>query len=141
MRAGPLSDAKVVELLNAYFVPVYVSNEDYAAAGCASEDEKTERNRIWREAAQKKLSSGTVHVYLLTPGGEVFNSLHVADAANKDNLRTSLEKTIAERKLTPGKPIIPPAPQATPPRHSADDVVLHVVARGSGHGSWRQFPG
>jgi len=131
----------VVELLNAYFVPVYVSNEDYAPAGCASAAEKLERNRIWHEAAHKKLSSGTVHVYLLTPDGDVFNSLHVANASNKDNLRSALEKAIADRKLTAGKPVIPPVPQSASPKCAADDVVLHVVARGSGHGSWRQFPG
>jgi hypothetical protein len=141
MRAGPLSDPKVVELLNAYFVPVYISNEEYEQGGSAPAAEKLERNRIWHEAHQKKLSSGTVHVYLLTPDGDVFNSLHVAHAIEKNNLRTALENAIANRKLTPGKPLIPPALQSTAPKHSADDAVLHVVARGSGHGSWREFPG
>ncbi len=141
MRAGPLSDPKVVELLNAYFVPVFVSNEDYTPTGCALAAEKLERNRIWQEATKKKLSSGTVHVYLLTPDGDVFNSLHVANAANKDNLRTALGKAIGERKLTAGKPVIPPAPQSASPKCAANDVVLHIVARGSGHGSWREVPG
>jgi hypothetical protein len=36
MRAGPLSNEKIIALLNAYFVPVYLSNEDYAKDGSAS---------------------------------------------------------------------------------------------------------
>ena len=141
MRAGPLSDPKIIEMLNAYFVPVYISNEEYEQEGSAPAAEKLERNRIWHEAHQKKLSSGTVHVYLLTPEGDVFNSLHVAHAIEKNNLRAALAKAIAERKLTPGKPLIPPAPQSMAPKHAADDAVLHVIARGTGHGSWREFPG
>ena len=141
MRAGPLSDPKIIEMLNAYFVPVYISNEEYEQEGSAPAAEKLERNRIWHEAHQKKLSSGTVHVYLLTPDGDVFNSLHVAHAIEKNNLRAALAKAIAEQKLTPGKPLIPPAPQSMAPKHAADDAVLHVIARGTGHGSWREFPG
>ena len=33
MRAGPLSNKKVIDLLNAHFVPVYTVNEDYARLG------------------------------------------------------------------------------------------------------------
>jgi hypothetical protein len=118
-----------------------VSNEDYSDKGSASAAEKKERDRIWREALQKKLPSGTVHVYLLTPDGNVFNSMHVARASEKGKLRETLEQAVADRKLTAGKPVLPVAPQSAAPKHAAGDVVLHVVARGSGHGSWREFPG
>ena len=35
MRAGPLSNDKVISLLNAYYVPVFISNEDYDEKGQA----------------------------------------------------------------------------------------------------------
>ena len=91
MRAGPLADEQVIKLLNSCFVPVYISNEDYNSDGSASEAEKKERNRIWHEATMKKLSSGTVHVYLLTPAGEVFDSMHVAEASGTPKLLAMLE--------------------------------------------------
>jgi hypothetical protein len=120
---------------------VYTSNEDYGKEGCAPEEEKKERDRIWHEALQKKLPCGTVHVYLLAPDGSVFNSMHVAKAADKSSLRTMLEAAIRERGLKAGQPLAPPVPQSIPPAHAQDDLVLHLVARGSGHGSWREFPG
>ena len=60
MRGGSLSHAKVVELLNAYFVPVYTSNEDYRDGGAAPPDERAELRRIQQEGYRKKLSVGTV---------------------------------------------------------------------------------
>ena len=132
----------MVKLLNAHFVPIYTSNADYGKTGSASADEKKERDRIWREAAQKKLSSGTVHVYLLEPGtNAVFDSRHVASACEKDNLRKMLEKAVADRQVAAGEPVVKPVPQSKPPQTGEKDVRLHVVARGTGHGSWREFPG
>src|SRR5438093_830989 len=39
MRGSSLSHAKVVELLNAHFLPVYTANEDYRDGGAAPADE------------------------------------------------------------------------------------------------------
>src|SRR5713101_6193926 len=81
MRAGPLSNGKVIALLNRSFVPVYAVNEDYAPKGPASAEEKTERERIFKEGYEHHWSVGTVHVYVLRPDGHLFGTLHVAEAA------------------------------------------------------------
>jgi hypothetical protein len=119
----------VISLLNRYFIPVYVSNEDYAKDGCAPAEEKAERNRIWRDAAKAELSSGTVHVYILDPDGKVIDSQHVAVASKVDKLTEMLERTVEKLKLDEGKPLVKPAPQSCAPQADADALVLHLTAR------------
>jgi hypothetical protein len=141
MRAGPLSDEKVISLLNRYFVPVYVVNEDYEKNGSAPPEEKAERNRIWREALQAKLPSGTVHVYVLHPSdAKVFNSMHVARAAETPRLVAMLEDAIAKLNVPEGKPVVKVVPQSAAPEAAPDALVLHLTARGFNKGSWREFP-
>src|SRR5580765_7646930 len=98
MRAGPLSNTKVISLLNSYFVPVYTANEDYSAKGSAPPEEKAERNRIFQEGYTAKWSVGTVHVYLLNPEGHLMDSMHVAEAAKATSLIAMLEKAISALK-------------------------------------------
>jgi hypothetical protein len=129
MRAGPLSNAKVVGLINRYFVPVYVSNEDYAKNGPAPAEEKAEKQRVYREALQAKLSTGTVHVYVLTPDGHPVDSLHVATASKVEELTAMLERAVAKLKAPAGGPLVKPAPQSRPAGAAADALVLHVTAR------------
>src|SRR5436189_2637939 len=104
MRAGPLSNSRVVSLLNSYFVPVYTVNEEYSEKGDAPAEEKAERNRVFQEGYAAKLSVGTVHVYLLAPDGHLRDSMHVAEAARSENLIARLEKIVADLKVPPGKP-------------------------------------
>jgi hypothetical protein len=141
MRAGPLSSARVVSLLNRYFVPVYVSNEDLAD-GTAPAAEKAERDRIYREAQEAGLSTGTVHVYILTPdGGHPIDSLHVATAARPDRLIDLLERTVERLKPTGGEPLITPVPQSVHAEAGPDDLVLHLTARSlDGRGAWGGIP-
>src|SRR2546426_11729117 len=115
MRAGPLSNGKVIALLNRSFVPVYAVNEDYAPKGPAPAEDKAERERIFREGYEHHWSVGTVHVYLLRPDGHLFGTLHVAKAARAENLIALLEQAVAELKPTPGTPVVPPAPQSQLP--------------------------
>jgi hypothetical protein len=110
-------------------VPVYVSNEDYRNDGSAPAAEKTERNRIYREAAQAKLSSGTVHVYILAPDGHCIDSQHVATASKVEELTDMLERTIAKLKTAEGQPLVKPCPQSVPAKRDVDALVLHVTAR------------
>jgi len=81
MRAGPLSDAKVIEWLNAYFVPVYVSNDEIPGDADTVKKEKSERERILRAFLDAKMSAGSVTVYVLTPDAGPVGSIHVAHAA------------------------------------------------------------
>ena len=110
MRAGPLSSPEVVAILNRRFVPVYLSNEDYADAGPAPEAERRERDRVVREAAARGLSTGTVHVYILDPEGHAVDSAHVAEGAKLDVLLGLLERNIARLRPEPGPPACPPRP-------------------------------
>jgi hypothetical protein len=137
MRTGPFSSSQVIERLNAYFVPVYVVNEDYAEDGPAPEAEKAERNRIYRESLAAGFSTGTVHVYTLDPAGTPIGTLHVAEAAKTDVLLELLDRVIAELGVSAGQPLVPPRPQSRPPEHEPGSLVLHLAARGlGGGGSW-----
>jgi hypothetical protein len=141
LRASSLSDAKIISLLNRYFVPVYISDEDVAASGSASAREKLEYRRIYSEALKAGLSTGTVHVYILTPDGHPLDSLHVAKASQPEQLTALLERAIEKLKPTAGPPVVKPAVQSKPPAHDAKSLVLHLTARVLKPGcAWDQFP-
>jgi hypothetical protein len=137
MRTGPFSETKVIEKLNAYFVPVYLAQEDLAADGAAPQSEKAEYQRIFREALAQGLSTGTVHVFLIAPDGKPLDSLHVAHAAKTDTLLAMLDRAIEKLKLEPGKPLIEPRPQSCPPKCEDGSLVLHLASQSlRGGGSW-----
>jgi hypothetical protein len=141
MRAGPLSNQKVIELLNGYYVPVYVVNEDYATKGPAPAEEKRALKRVFSEGHSKKISVGSVHVYLLDPQGSLIDSMHVAQAAKTTNFIAMLEKTAASLQLAAGKPVAPVRKQSQPPACGADCLVVHLTARSlDGKGVWTDFP-
>jgi hypothetical protein len=141
MRAGPLSNSKVIDLLNRYFVPVYSSNEDSGPRGQGSPQEKAEHIRIFKEASKQSCGSGSVYVYILNPEGQVIDGLHVARATQGDTLAEMLENVAQNLHTVPGPPVVPPAPRSRPPSYQTDSLVLHLTARGSHAGvPWRQFP-
>jgi hypothetical protein len=119
----------VISLLNRYFVPVYLSNEDYAKEGPAPAEEKAERDRIYREALKAQLSTGTVHVYILAPDGHPIDSQHVAVASKVEKLTEMLERTVEKLKLAEGQPLVKPAVQSVAPKPEAGSLVLHLTAR------------
>jgi hypothetical protein len=137
MRTGPFSSAAVIERLNGLFVPVYAVNEDYRAADVIPKQERDEYHRIYREALAKKFSTGTVHVYVLNPQGEVIGTRHVADAAKTRELITFLDALTTKLSTKPGKPLVESSPQSVPPKTPKDSLILHLAARGlGGGGSW-----
>src|SRR2546428_674109 len=140
MRAGPLSHPKVISLLNHYFVPVYAVNEDYRDGGAKPSEEKAELQRIFKQGYQGKFSVGTVHVYLLTPAGKLFDTLHVAEAAKTERLTSLLERAVETLGPAAGEPAVKPAAQSAPPKCAPNSLVLHLVSRGHHQGSWREFP-
>jgi hypothetical protein len=139
MRAGPLSNPKVIELLNRYFVPVTSPNEEAGDVGRIPE-ERSERKRIYLEFLNRKLPVGEVHVYLMDPDAHAIEGVDISHAAQSDYLIAALERTAAKLKTAAGPPVIQPAPRSVPPPHEADSMVFHLVARGSHEGDWRQFP-
>jgi hypothetical protein len=141
MRAGPLSNTRVISLLNRFFVPVYAANEDYRDGGAQPADEKAEYNRIFKEAHAAKLSVGTVHVYILSPAGHPIDSLHVATAAKTERLIDLLERTVEKLHVREGKALVSPVTQSAPPACAADSLVLHLTSRSlDGRGAWSDFP-
>jgi len=149
MRAGPLANPKVIELLNAYFVPVFTSNDFISGDPSQSEQEKKERERVYHAFLEAKMSAGSVHVYVLSPALKPLGSLHVAHAvekdksSGKDETQLLLEKTIHDLNVAKGEPLVKPRPQSEPPNAPPDAITLHVVARKlaeKGNGSWNEFP-
>lgn len=129
MRASSLSNDKVIDLLNHFFIPVYLSNEDFAKGGCANEEERKELQRIFRETLVANRSAGSVHVYVMGPDGKALDSMHVANAYKVEKLVPLLESAVAHYKLTAGRTMFPPGPQSRHPKCAPDSLVLHLVAR------------
>jgi hypothetical protein len=148
----PLSDNRVVTLLNRYYVPVYTSNEEFREGGSAPPEERAELLRIHREGREKQLSVGSVHAYVLSPDGRTLDSLHVAEAFKPERLATMLERQARALGVRAGEPVLKPAPQsAAQPQPGA--LLLHLTARylerrgeeytlvtGAG-GNWSALPG
>jgi len=142
MRTGPFSNKKVVELLNAYYVPVYISNEDFRGKGGAPAEERKELHRIFQEGHKAKLSVGTVHAYILSPEGRTVDSLHVAEAAKVERFIAMLEANARKFEVPAGKPVVKPVPQSTVAEKAPEgSLVLHLVARSISGGGWGGVPG
>jgi hypothetical protein len=125
----PLSNDRVIQLLNRYFVPVYLSNEDFREGGDAPAAERETLSRIHREGHDKGLSVGSVHAYVLSPEGRLLDSLHVGDAFKVERLVAMLDKTVAQQRPSGGNPVVQPSPQWPAPAADPDDLVIHVTAR------------
>jgi hypothetical protein len=119
----------VAETLNQYYVPVYAVNEDYEN-GVVPPDERKERQRIWGEAAEKKLPWGMVCSYFLDPkDGHLIDTGPVAKYNTAEALLPLLEKVAGQLKIEPGRTIVPPAPQSAPLQKSSTALALHLTAR------------
>jgi len=148
----------VIDLLNTYFVPVYVSNEDLRDGGSAPATEKKEHMRIYLEAHKAKLSTGTVHVYIVGPDGHPIDSQHVATATKVEQLTAMLQRTVDRLKTPAGKALVAPCNQMRRPKTAAGDLLFHLIARNvqrqgkedvptraklgeSRSGNWGAYPG
>jgi hypothetical protein len=134
----------VIRLLNAHFVPVYVSMEDYhGKSAVVPAEERKAYDKIYHASLAKKLSTGTVHVYVTTPDGDPIDSIHVAHAKTEKVIATL--KGAVEKLGTPeGKPLVEPQPQARIPKAPEGSLVLHLTARavpGKVGGFWGELPG
>jgi len=133
LRAGPLSDDKVIALLNGYYIPVYAPYTSEETVGVVSAEEEKEIQRIWGESLAKKLGYGMVHCYLLEAGtGSVFDSIGVVKASITNNLLEVLNKGIERYKVKEGKPLVKPTRQVFPATVPPNSLVLHLTARDLG---------
>jgi hypothetical protein len=138
MRASSLSNAKVIDLLNHYFVPIQVDERFYKHNDSVSAEEKAAQRRIFedfyrldrdrRKNGKPGLSVGTVHAYVLTADGKPFDSLHVAEA-KPERVTAMLQKAIETLKPSKGQPVVEAKSQLQAPRAKADALVLHLTAR------------
>jgi hypothetical protein len=100
MRASSLSDARVIDLVSKYFVPVSVSRDDYQREP-RDADEKAELVRLDRERARRGLKGGNVCVFVVAANGDVLTTQPVQLAYKPENLLPLLQSIIAEQKLGP----------------------------------------
>jgi hypothetical protein len=133
MRASSLSNKEVIELLSKHFVPVLVAKDESRDIK-HTEADKAELLRISRECQKRKLTAGTVCVYIIHPDGAVLGTLLVQKASKPENLVPFLKEIVEKEK--------PPARDAEPVRASAarkpiepkgdGTVRLHVITRFEG---------
>jgi hypothetical protein len=138
MRASSLSNAKVIDLLNHYFIPVHADGVYYQHNEAVPADEKAAYQRIFQEldrvnqenqkAGKPPLSIGTVHAYVLTADGKPFASLHVGEA-KPDRVIAMLQRAVHELKVPHDQPVLKPVPQSVAPKAKPDALVLHLTAR------------
>lgn len=139
LRAGPLSNDRVIDLLNRYFVPVCIANQDYHGEefphplypkeGAAPPEEKHAWKRIYDEAQKAKLNLRATQVYVLSPNGQPIDALRLIPSEKVEKLLPLLERTVAKLQPAEGKPVVAPMPQFSPPQAADDVLVLHVTAR------------
>src|SRR4051794_7896382 len=132
MRASSLSNKKIIDLLNRYFVPVTIDGVYLNQ----NETSQAEEKKAYREVFQKfyqankdvkagrpKFSVGTVHAYVLAPDGRPVASLHVAEAAKPERLLEMLTKAKDKLKVAAGGPVVKVKPLTTMPTAEADSLV------------------
>ena len=120
--------------MNGYFVPVYLRNQDFAEGGSAAADEKAEKNRIYREALEAGLHTGTVCAYLLTPTARPLDTapLNRPEATDPERMAEKLTRVVRELNVTKGDPVVQPKPQSPLRAGEHSDpasLVLHLTAR------------
>lgn len=129
LRGGPLSDPRVIDLVNRCFVPVYLVTDDYDRDGPVPVGEKEEYRKLLAAASAAKLSVGVERVYVLDPvAGTAVDSLHVCHVTAA-SLAARLEELARERRVAPGEPAVAPAPQSAPPPAGPEALVLHFTSR------------
>jgi hypothetical protein len=141
LRAGPLSNPKVIELLNKYYVPVTTSNVDTGDRGTGPPAERTERFRIYGEFLAKKLGVGDVHVYILASDATAIVGMDIGNAMDSGKVMEVLSQVVSRLHTEPGLPAVTPHPQSLPPPGDADSMTFHLVSR---HlpvgGGWNEYP-
>src|SRR6516164_8248888 len=129
MRASSLSNAKVIDLLNHYFVPVHADGVYYKQNEAVPPDEKAAYQRVFQEfhranqendkTGKPRLSVGSVHAYVLTADGKPVDSLHVGEA-KPDRVAAMLERAVQTLKVSAGNAVVSPTPQSVAPKAKSD---------------------
>jgi hypothetical protein len=131
LRASSLSSTKVIDLLNSYFVPVSLRNQDFDDEGAASAEEKSEKARIYRDALTAGMHAGSVCVYLVSPEGR---PMAVAPANENlvydpDRLAELMLQVVRQLDVVKAERSVAVTPHSPAPKFSDGSLVLHIVAR------------
>lgn len=142
MRAGPLSDARLIELLNGHFVCLFTSNDEILGDRASVKRETAERQKKILEFHKANLGTGSVTVYIVSHDGRPLHRQGVVKATeNKDNLVALLQRVVTDLKLAKGKPVVKPVPQSARLHVTGDGLLLHLTARKlTPKYSWNEFP-
>lgn len=140
MRAGPLSDSKIINILNSYFVPVMLSTEDVFLATENRKEAIASYHSMFNEFSRAGKPVGSVHVYLFSPDGKPLDAISVGPACELETLTAFLKKNIQAVGVQPGPTLIAPKPLSAPPKLGRGFVSLHLTVRGDAVGDWRQHP-
>src|SRR5262249_11256970 len=134
MRASSLSDERVIELVSRYFVPAWLSRDNYQL-GARSDAERAGIHRIYLDKRKRSLKGGTVCVYLLAPDGAVLATLPVHQAHDPKNLVPFLKQIIEKEQLEPRNPeaVQPSAASRMAVRsRTQGGLILHVRTKNEG---------
>ncbi len=142
MRGGPFAMDNVIKMLNSYYVPFYVADEDFDGSGKLPADEKAEIRRIVNEAHDAKMRVGSVCIYIAGPDGKAIDGLRVPQLYEPvQNTIDLLQRNIDKLKVKEGKVLVKPSAQSTPPKAEADALLLHVAVREDNQAhSWQSYP-
>jgi len=110
-REGPLSASDVIQTLNSQFVPVYVSSQN--------RDDR-DYEQLYKDAIKAKMSTGSEHLYILSPEGQVVEALHICHVTT-----AGLRETLAKFTRPVGPTLVPPVAQSAP----AGKSMLHLTSR------------
>jgi hypothetical protein len=122
MRAGPLSNINVIELLNSSYVPVTLPNEDYKNGRLKPQE------RAWIEQWH---TAGLVEVSIIGPDETPIKMLHIMYANTAEQLLPVLQNITKDLHTQPGTPAFAPQPQSVAPVADKTSLVMHLTARGS----------
>jgi RNA polymerase sigma-70 factor, ECF subfamily len=125
LRSRALSDPRIISVLNAGFVPVYLSNADFEEAGTGAPEERARRDRVWAEALDARRPMGMDCLYLLDPAtGRVIDTLPLGEASS-----AAMLPWLEARKTAAGATLVRPSAQSTPPAAPPGTLILHLTAR------------
>jgi hypothetical protein len=141
VRAGPLSDENVVNILNQYFIPVYLTIEAYEPGGSAGIAEQAEFKRICGEISEAKKGIAFI-VHPKNENAHVIETMISSPAVTVERVTDVLERARRFIGTQPGPALGKKIPQAPPPTVDDGGLVLHLSARylpANGKG-WARMP-
>jgi hypothetical protein len=138
VRAGPLSTEPVIELLNHYFLPVYLTIDAYEPVkGTAPAEEKQEFKRLCGDISYAKKGIA----FIISPQGKIIDTFISSPAVTPEHVQSLLRAAVDKVGTPRGSELGQPLPQAPPPQAPSGGIVLHLTARYVPRGpGWARMP-